>query len=119
MAEPTACEKRRAETLASFQRNLDDLNGKHPESSEDIKLLHAGLLTIGQFIKTSPRVNGNGAVWKGILTRAEAENAVLCKHYEGKALFTGLIHLYAAALSELKSSMKKEDEASEEFREQK
>jgi hypothetical protein len=62
MVEPTACEKRWAETLASFQRNLDDLNGKHPDSSEDIKLLHTALLTIGQFIKTSPRVNGNGAV---------------------------------------------------------
>jgi hypothetical protein len=61
MEEPTACDKRWAGILASFQRNLDDLTGKNPESVEDIKLLHAALVTIGQLIRTSPRVNGNGA----------------------------------------------------------
>jgi hypothetical protein len=79
MAEPTACEKRWAEILASFQRYLDNLTGKNPEFIEDIKVLLAGLLTIGQVIQSSPRVNGNGAVWKGIITRDKAERAVLCK----------------------------------------
>jgi hypothetical protein len=50
MVEPTAYEKRWAGILASFQRNLDDLTGKNPESVEDIKLLHAGLITIRQLI---------------------------------------------------------------------
>jgi hypothetical protein len=119
MAEPTACEKQWAETLASFQRNLDDLKGKHPESSEDIKLPHAGVLTIGKLIKSSPRVNANGAASKGILARAEAERAVLCKYLEGKALFTSMILLYAAAHAELRSSLKTEEgETSEGLRDQ-
>jgi hypothetical protein len=79
MAEPTACEKRWAEILASFQRNLDDLTGKYPERVEDIKTLHAGLVTIGQLFHSSPRVNGNGADWKSIITKTEEERAVLCK----------------------------------------
>jgi hypothetical protein len=57
MVEPTACEKRWARILASFQRNLDDLAEKHPESIEEITTLHAGLITIGQLIHSSPRVN--------------------------------------------------------------
>jgi hypothetical protein len=80
MAEPTACEKWWADILSSFQRNLDDLAGKHPESVEDIRTLHAGLITIGQLIHSSPHVNGNGVEWKSIITKTEEERAVLCKH---------------------------------------
>jgi hypothetical protein len=58
MAEPTACEKWWAGILASFQRNLDDLAGKHLESAKNIKTLHAGLITIGQLIHSLPHVNG-------------------------------------------------------------
>jgi hypothetical protein len=116
---PTACEKRWAEILESFQRNLDDLIRKNPESVEDIKLLQARLVTIGQIIQSSPRVNGNGAVWKATITKAEAESAVLCKHLEGKALFAGMTRLYAATHAELSSTLKTEEEESPgEFREQ-
>jgi hypothetical protein len=96
MAGPTACETRWSEILASFQRNIDKLTGEHPESIGGIELIHSGLIIIGQLIHISPCVNGNGAQWKAIITRAEAERAVLCKHLEGQALFTGMLHLYAA-----------------------
>jgi hypothetical protein len=96
MVEPTAREKRWAGILASFQRNLDNLAEKHPESIEDIKTLHAGLITIGQLIHSSPCVNGNGEEWKSIITQSEEERIVLCEHLEGQALFSGLLRLYAA-----------------------
>jgi hypothetical protein len=119
MVEPSACEKRWAGILASFQRNLDNPTGKIPESVENIKLLHAGLVTIGQLIQFLPHVNGSGTVWTGIVTRAEAERAVLCKHLEGKTFFAGMIRLHAATHAELMSSLKtEEEETSEEFCEQ-
>jgi hypothetical protein len=39
MAGPTACGKRCAEILASFERNLCDLVSKHPTCIEEIKLI--------------------------------------------------------------------------------
>jgi hypothetical protein len=117
--EPTACGKRWAEILASYQRNLDDLIRKKPESVEDIELLQAGLVTRGELIQSSPRANGNGAAWKAIITKAEAERAVFCKHLEGKALYAGLIRLYAATHAELSGTLRTEEEESPgEFREQ-
>jgi hypothetical protein len=110
MAGQTACEKWWAETLASFERNMLNLTEKHPECIEDIKLLHAGLLTIRQLIHASPRVNGNGAEWKGIITKTEEEKAVLCKHLEGQALFSGMLCLYAATHRDLMNTLKQEEE---------
>jgi hypothetical protein len=63
MAWPTACGKRWAEILASFERNLDDLISNHNDSIEEIRLIQTGLITIGKLINISPRVNGNGAAW--------------------------------------------------------
>jgi hypothetical protein len=131
MVEPTACENRWAGILTSFQRNLDDLAEKHPESIEDIKTLHAGLIIIGQLIHSSPSVNGNGAEWKRIINKSEEERAVLCKHLEEQALFLGMLRLYAATHRDLRSSIKQEKEtpsggtngdpgqSNQEFREQK
>jgi hypothetical protein len=77
------------------------------------------MLTIGQLIYKSPRVNGNGMVWKEMTARAEAERTVLCKHLDGKALFTGMLHLYAAIHREMHDSLQPEqEESTEEFREQ-
>jgi hypothetical protein len=103
MEEPTACEKRWAGIIASFQNNLEKLTEKHPESVKDIKTLHAGLVTISQLIHSTPRVNGNGAEWKSIITRTEEEKTVLCNHLEGQALFPGLLRLYAATHRDLKT----------------
>jgi hypothetical protein len=118
MAGPTACKTRWSEILASFQRKIDKLTGEHPECIGDIKLIHYGLITIGQLIHISPRVNGNGAQWKAIITRAKAEMAVLCKHLEGQALFTGMLRLCTAIHRELCDSLKREEQPSEEFCEQ-
>jgi hypothetical protein len=99
-----------AEIMALFQRNLDNLIEKHPDSIEDIRLLHADLITIGQLIHSSPHVNGNGVEWKSIITTTEEERAVLCKHLEGKALFSGMLRLYAATHRDLPNSLKQEEE---------
>jgi hypothetical protein len=60
------------------------------------RLIRTALNTIGQLIHISPSLNGNGAVWKGLVTKAEVERTVLCKHLYCKALFTGILRLYAA-----------------------
>jgi hypothetical protein len=129
MVGPTACGKRWAEILASFERNLDDLISKHNDSIEEIRLIHTGLITIGQLIlitigqliNISPSVNGNGAAWKEITSRTEAERIVLCKHQEGKPLFTAMLHLYAAMHREFRDSLQPEPEqkeSTEKFREE-
>jgi hypothetical protein len=60
---------------------------------------------IGQLIQTSPQKNGNGVTWKRLIDKAENEKNVLCKHLDGKALFTGMLRLYAAIHRELKESL--------------
>jgi hypothetical protein len=101
-----------------LSRNVEQLTGEHPECVETIRLIRSGLISTGKLIHISPRVNGNGAEWKQIITRAEDERAVLCKHLEGQALFTGILRLYAALHLELHDYLKKEEDPSEEFREQ-
>jgi hypothetical protein len=121
MAGPTACGKRWAEVRASYERNIEDLLSKHQDSIEEIRLIHNGLITIAKLINTSPSVNGNGASWIEITSRAEAERIVLCKHLEGKPLFTALLRLYAATHTELRESLLQErgqEKATEEFCEQ-
>jgi hypothetical protein len=44
----------------------------------------------------SPAVNGNGLTWKQLADKAKTERSILCKHLDGKVLFTGLMRLYAA-----------------------
>jgi hypothetical protein len=66
-------------------------------------------------------VNGDGTIWKQILSKAEDERSVLVKHQEGKALFTALLHMYATTHKELCDSRQPEPvqkEPTEEFREQ-
>jgi hypothetical protein len=95
-----------------------EITKNHPDSLEEIKLIQAGLITIGQLINKSPRNNGNGTTWKEITARAEAERTVLCKHLEGKALYSTLLRLYATTHKELRESLQPErEEPSEEFRE--
>jgi hypothetical protein len=121
MAGPTVCGKRWRDILASFERNLGGLVAQNPTCVEEIKLIQAGLITIGQLINDSPRENGNGTAWKEVITRAEAERAVLCKHLEGKALFAAILRLYATTHTELRGSLlpvPEPVEPSEEFREQ-
>jgi hypothetical protein len=121
MAGTTACGKRWADILASFERNLGDLVSKHPTCIEEIKLIQVNLITIGQLINDPHRGNGNSAEWKEITTRAEDERAVLCKHLEGKALFAAILRLYATTHTELRGSLlpvPEQVEPTEEFRDQ-
>jgi hypothetical protein len=56
-------------------------------------------------------------VWKELLSKAEAERAVLCKHLDGKALFLVIPRMYTAIHRELRDSPVT-DEQTEEFRKQ-
>jgi hypothetical protein len=96
-----------------------EITKNHPDCLEEIRLIQAGLITIGQLINSSPCNNGNGTMWREITTRAETERAVLCKHLEGKALYSALLRLYATTHKELRDSLQPErEEPFEEFREQ-
>jgi hypothetical protein len=101
MAGPTACEARWKEVLTSFNSQADELLAAHPDAREEIELVHTALVTIG----AAPRVNGNSVVWMQLAERAEAERRVLCKHLEGKALFTGMLRLYALMHREMRDSL--------------
>jgi hypothetical protein len=119
MAGPNAYEKRWAETLSSYERNMVEITKIHPDSLEIIRPIQADLITTGHLINSSPRNNGNGKIWREIITRAEAERAVLCKHLEGKALYSALLRLYATTHKELRDSLQPElEEPFKEFREQ-
>ena len=119
MTEPTLCEERWRAIVASYERNHESLKSNNPGCEEDIDLLGQGLRTIGRLIHASPSINGNGAVWTQLLSKSEDERSVLCRHLDGKALFTGLLRLYATTHRELRESLLPEpSESIEEFREQ-
>jgi hypothetical protein len=59
-------------------------------------------------VHASPSNNGNGAVWKDLVIKAEAERAVLWKHLTGKALFTGMVHMYATTHNEMNKTLQPE-----------
>jgi hypothetical protein len=96
MAGPTVCETRWGEIVTSFNNNHDVLVTRHPDYTEELGLIRTALHTIGQLIHISHPVNRNGAVWKGLVAKAEAERTVLCEHLGGKAPFTGILRPYAA-----------------------
>jgi hypothetical protein len=105
--------------ISSFQSNQKDLLEGHPDCSEELALLSTGLHTIRQLIHISPPVNGNGAAWKELITRTEAKRAVLCKHLDGKALFTAMLRFYAAHHREPRDFvLPAEQKSTDEFREQ-
>jgi hypothetical protein len=88
----------------------------------ELSLVGSGLHTIKKLVHISPPVNENGAVWKGLITRAETERAVLCKHLGGKALYTAMLRLYAALHRDLRDSVlpvPADHNSTEGFREQK
>jgi hypothetical protein len=119
MTGPTVCETRWSTIVATFQKNRDDLLTRHPDCIEEIDLLQTALLTIGQLIHISPPVNGDDAVWKELIANSETERRVLCKHMEGKALFTAMLRMYAAIHRGLRESLLPvHQQSSEEFCEQ-
>jgi hypothetical protein len=105
MAGPTECDARWKEERASFASQEEELLADHPDAKEEIELVRTTLVTIGQLVQTSPRVNGNGIVWKQLADTNEAERVILCKHLDGKALFTAILRLYALTHREMKRSL--------------
>jgi hypothetical protein len=85
---------------------------------EDIGLIHTAIIKIGQLIRASPPINGNGAVWKGLTAKAESERAVLCKHLDGKPMLTAMRRLYVATFRQMaETAIEEAAQPSEEFRE--
>jgi hypothetical protein len=106
--------------LASFERHRDAIIAGQPDVNEEIGLVLTALITIVQLVRTSPSVNGNGVVWMKLADKAETEKRVMCKHYEGKALYAGLHHLYAEVHCEMNETLLLEHgKSTEEFRERK
>jgi hypothetical protein len=112
------CEPRWAAVVSSFERKHDELVARHPDCAEDIALLRKALTTISKLIHISPPINGNGPVWQELLSNAEAERAVLCKHLDRRALFLAVLRMYAAINREPRDSLVTEEQQTEEFREQ-
>jgi hypothetical protein len=117
MTRPTVCETRWG-AVFSFERKHDELIAGHPDCAEDIAQLRTALTTISKLIHISPPINGNGPVWQELISKAEAEGAVLYKHLDGKALFLAVVVMCAAIHRELRASLLPEEQKSEEFREQ-
>jgi adenylate kinase len=101
---PTQCEVRWYSVLASFDKQHEKLLANNPDVTE-MNLVRMGLVKIGQLIQTSPQINGNGDTWKRLVEKAGTEKNILCKHLDGKALFTGMLRLYAAIPRELTESL--------------
>jgi hypothetical protein len=54
-----------------------------------------------------------------LITKAQAEKAVLCKHLDGKAIFTAILRLYTTIHREMRESLLPEEtETPEGFSEQ-
>jgi hypothetical protein len=102
---PTQFETRWRAVLASFDKQHVTLIANNPDATEEINLFRTGLVKVGELIQTSPQKNGNGATWKRLVDKAENEKSVLCKPLDGKALFTGMLRLYAATHREMEDSL--------------
>jgi hypothetical protein len=103
----------------SFEGKHNDLLQAHLDCSEELALLRTGLQTKGQLIHISSPANDDGVVWKDLVARAQAERVMLCKHLDGKALFTAILRLYAALHRELRDTiLPAQQKSTEKFREQ-
>jgi hypothetical protein len=102
---PTQCETRWRAVLAFFDKQYEILIANNPEATGEINLIRTGLIKIGQLVQNSPQPNVNGTTWKRLVGKAESEKIVLCKHLDGKALFTGMLRLYAATHGEMEDSL--------------
>jgi hypothetical protein len=67
--------------------------------------MRAPVIQIAQLVQNSLKVNGNGAKWKQLSDRAEADRHILCKFLDGQALFVILFHTYAVTYKEMRDSL--------------
>jgi hypothetical protein len=114
---PTQCDAQWSLVLASFDKQDETLITKNPDATHKTDLVRTAFVKIEQLIQISAQQNGNSITWKRLIDKAENEKNVLCKHVNRKALFTGMLRLYAAIHRELKDSLlpkcdqEKEEEA--------
>jgi hypothetical protein len=86
---------------------------------EEIRLIHTALIKVGQLIRSSTPINGNGTVWKQLTAQAESERAVLCTHLDSKPMLTAMRRLYAATFRQMaESAIPEATQQAEEFRKQ-
>jgi hypothetical protein len=79
LATLTQCETRWQDVLASFNDINEKLTAAHPDAKKEVDLVRASIVQIGQPVQNSPKVTGNGAKWKQLTDRAEADRHTLCK----------------------------------------
>jgi hypothetical protein len=91
--------------LASVGERYEKLIADDPDAKKEMDLVRASMVQTGQHVQISPKVNGNGAKWKQMADRAEADMHTLCKFIHGRALFTGLFNIYAATCKEMMDSL--------------
>jgi hypothetical protein len=91
--------------LSSFHERYEKLIVDHPDAKKEMDLVRASTVKIGQLVQNSPKVNGNGAKWKRLDNRTQADGRTPCKFLDGQALFTGLFHTYAATCKEMRDSL--------------
>jgi hypothetical protein len=119
MAGPTESEMRWSEFRASFEKDHDALLTAHPDAQQEIALIRTALKKICELVRKSPCSNGEGPVWKHLTDKAEDDREVMSSCLDGKALFTGVLWLYAAVHTEMHETIQHDETASkDEFREQ-
>jgi hypothetical protein len=64
--------------------------------------------------------SGNGSAWRHLAEGAKAERSVVCKLFDDKELFTGLMRLYTGIYKEMVESLQTDhhDKSDEHFKEQ-
>jgi hypothetical protein len=95
MSWPTQCKTRCSAVLASFDRQYEALIAKYSGAKMEMGLVQTALVETGKLVQKSSSLNENDVICKQVTDRADAEKSTFCKHLDGKALFTGMLHLYA------------------------
>jgi hypothetical protein len=86
---------------ASVERQYDILKENYPDVAQEVGNIFAAHFKIEQLANESPKGNVNGFAWRKLAHRAEADRNSLCRHLNGKAVFTGLVHLYTTTHREM------------------
>jgi hypothetical protein len=75
--------------LALFDERDEKLIVDHPDAKKERDLMQASIVQMGQIFQNYPKVNGNGAKWKQLADKAEADRHTHCKFLDGQAIFIG------------------------------
>jgi hypothetical protein len=118
MAGPTLCQIRWNYVLASFDRQQEALTPNHSDAKEEKCVVRYALVITGQLFQTSPRVKGNGTVWKQLTEPRQrggsSTNTLMSRHAAPVCCHTQRYE----ELSSYKKDAGEQAEANEEFCEQ-